>query len=152
MHKFDIKAKLIARSENSEPKGLSWLVIVLLLVLLSFAVLYFGGNNQYQATANLKTDRTANRAPRTYSVFYTSGVFSPTNLRIRTGDLVEFQNKDFLPIRIVSDIRDKSQIFGFENSGDIAPDGVFSFTFSSPGIFNYHNEKNPNEAGTVIVK
>ncbi len=152
MFGFNIKQNLITKLENKEPRGFSWLLIVLFLILLSFAVLYFGGNSQYEATANPKIDRTVSRPPRTYSVFYTSGVFSPTNLRIRVGDLVEFQNKDFLPVRIVSDTQGKSNFFGFQNSGDVAPDDTFSFTFSTSGIFSYHNEKNPNEAGAVIVK
>ena len=148
-----IKQKLLEKTENVESKGFSWLLIILFLILLSAAVMYFGGNDTYSdSTAVIEKENTNGRAPRTYSIFYTGGVFSPTNLRIHSGDLVEFQNRAFLPIKIVADNQGKAVKFGFENSGDISSSGKFSFTFSSAGIFNYYNERNPNEAGAIIVK
>ena len=149
-----IKQKLLEKTENMEPKGFSWLLIVLFLILLSTAVIFFSGSNNYKtAVEDQKTGQINSRIPRAYSVFYTNGVFSPTNLRIHAGDTVEFQNKTFFPIRIAANNQGVlSQTFGFQSSGSIASDGVFSFTFSSVGIFNYYNERDPNEAGTIIVK
>lgn len=148
-----LKEKLIIKSESGEPKGLTWLLIVLFLVLLSVAVMYFSGNERGGAVAeNTKTPKSSSRAPRTYFIVYTSGVFSPTNLRIHAGDLVEFQNKTLFPVRISSGEQNPGQSIGFKNSGSVAPGGEFSFTFSAAGIFNYFNERDPNEAGAIIVK
>lgn len=149
-----LKEKLIIKSESGEPKGLTWLLIVLFLILLSAAVTYFSGDGNYKTAAKgQKTDQINNRVPRIYSVFYTGGVFSPTNLRIHAGDTVEFQNKTFYSIRISASVQGATnQVFGFQNSGDISPDSTFSFIFSSAGIFNYYNERDSNEAGTIIVR
>lgn len=143
------RKKLLEKSENAQANGLSWLLIILFLVLLSFSVVYFGGNSgdHNGASATLAKKNGNNRASRTYSVFYSSGVFSPTNLRIHTGDSVKFQNSSHFPIRILSD---KNTIF--QNSGEIPVNGFFAYTFTAAGIFDYHNEKNPNEAGTIIVR
>jgi len=147
-----LSEKLINKFEGGEPKGLSWLLIVLFLTLLSVAVMYFGGSRQYVLNSTGSDSKSNSRVPRTYSIFYNSGVFSPTNLRIHAGDGVEFQNKTFLPIKIVADNNDKSPILGFQDSGTVAPNTVFSFTFLNAGIFNYYNEKNPNEVGSIIVR
>lgn len=154
MSLLNLKQKLLDRSDQSEPHGLLWILVVFLLALLSLAVLYFGRSVDYQPAAAVNGGRNgAVRPVRTYSVFYSGGVFSPTNLRIHSGDLVKFQNNSLTAVRIVPDTkRDRENGVGFENIGDIQPKNSFSFTFSSAGIFNYHNEKNPNEAGAIIIR
>ena len=148
-----IKQKLLEKTENTESKGFSWLLIILFLILLSAAVMYFSGNNTNSDSGTItQRENTNGRTPRTYSIFYTGGVFSPTTLRIHAGDLVEFQNRTLLPIKIIADNQGKATKFGFENSGDIPSGSNFSFTFSGAGIFNYYNERNPNETGSIIVR
>lgn len=150
---FNLKQKLLDRSDQAEPHGMPWILIVLLLVLLSVAVLYFGRNVNYQPASAVGGNGSAIRAPRTYSVFYSGGVFSPTNLRIHSGDTVKFQNNSFSGIRIAPDTeKDQESGVGFSNIGEITPKNSFSYTFSTAGIFNYHNEKNPNEAGAIIIR
>lgn len=141
------------RSDQAEPHGLPWILIVLLLVLLSVAVLYFGRNRNYQPASALNTVHTNTRPPRTYSVLYSGGVFSPTNLRIHSGDMVKFQNNSLFAVRIVPDTdKDQENGVGFGHIGEIQSKNSFSYTFSTAGIFNYHNEKNPNEAGAIIIR
>lgn len=149
----NLKEKLRDRSEQTEFHGLPWILIVLLLVLLSVAVLYFGRNMNHQPASVSNGMRTATRPARTYSVFYSSGVFSPTNLRIHSGDTVKFQNNGFAAIKITPDTqKDQESGVGFENIGEIQSKNSFAYTFSTAGIFNYHNEKNPNEAGAIIIR
>lgn len=149
---FHFKEKLRDRSEQSEFHGLSWILIVLLLVLLSLSVLYFGKNNNYQPASASNSVHTS-RPARTYSVLYGGGVFSPTNLRIQSGDTVKFQNNSLFAIRIVPDTdKDQEKGVGFENIGEIQSKNTFTYIFSNAGIFNYHNEKNPNEAGAIIIR
>ena len=154
MSPLNLKQKLLDRSDQQEPHGLPWILIVLLLVLLSLAVLYFGRSVNYQPTTAASGSRNgAVRSPRLYSVFYSGGVFSPTNLRIHKGDTVKFQNNSLIAVRIVPDTeKDQENGVGFSNIGEIPSKNSFSYTFSSAGIFNYHNEKNPNEAGTIIIR
>lgn len=133
------------------PKG-PWLLIILFLILLAASVSYLGerrpiGNNE-PIIPNADS-----RTPRVYTVSYKSGVFSPTNLRIHAGDTVRFKNEGFFGIRIVSDPHPKhSDLPGLDSIGDIPQNSYFSFTFSSKGIFGYHNENSPEESGTIIVR
>ena len=87
------------------------------------------------------------REPRMYSVSYKNGVFSPTNLRIHAGDTVRFKNEGLFGIRILS-----GSYIGFDSIGDIPQGSYFSFTFAAKGIFDYSNNKNPDEKGTIIVR
>lgn len=152
MRRFNIKQKLLDRSESSEPKGLSWLLIILLLMLLSVAVVYFSGQENDIQISSAISSRASVRAPRAYAVFYSGGVFSPTNLRIHSGDTVKFQNKGETSINIISDASPETSSLGFRSSGEVLIDSSFSYTFSKPGIFNYYNQKDPNESGTIIIR
>jgi len=150
---FNLKEKLRDRADQAEPHGLPWILIILLLVLLSAAVFYFGPSANYQATSANSSSHATVRSPRTYAVFYSGGVFSPTNLHIHKGDTVRFQNNSLTAVRIVPDTKkDQENGAGFTNIGAITSQNSFSYNFSTAGIFNYHNEKNPNEAGAIIIR
>ncbi len=138
-----------------KPKGAIWLFIILVLTGFTWAVLYFGRKNPELANGGQAlTSRLAGvRQPRTYTVFYGLGVFSPTNIRIHVGDSVRFQNDSNTPVRVISDSTNNIlDLAGFDSIGDIPPDGVFTYTFSQAGIFGYHNAKNSSEEGAVIVR
>lgn len=130
--------------------GISWLVVILLLILLAFSVIHFG--NLQPAVSPLPTTIVDNSAtpsvqPRIYTISYDSGVFSPTNLRIHAGDTVRFKNDSIFPIRIVSD-----DLVGFDSIGDIPQGSYFSLTFAARGTFSYRNNNNSNQTGTIIVR
>ncbi|MDO8676526.1 MAG: hypothetical protein Q7K16_02650 [Candidatus Azambacteria bacterium] len=138
-----------------KPKGAMWLFIILALMGFAAAVMYFSRNNPMLANnSQAVSGYQANaRQPRTYTVFYGLGVFSPTNIRIHVGDSVRFQNDGNVPMRVVSDSTNNiPDLAGFDSVGEIPPKSVFTFTFGQAGIFGYHNVKNPSEEGTVIVR
>lgn len=116
--------------------------------------MYFGRGNPILSQNNpIPSQITNARQPRVYTVFYGLGVFSPTNIRIHVGDSIRFQNDSDRPIRIESDYaNDIPDLVGFDSVGDVQPHGVFTYTFSKAGIFGYHNTKNTNEEGVVIVR
>ena len=102
--------------------GISWLIVILLMVLLAFAVIHFGNRQPAVSLtpAAISNDSTAPTAqPRIYTISYDSGVFSPTNLRIHAGDTVRFKNDSIFPIRISSE-----DLVGFDSIGDI-PQGSY---------------------------
>jgi hypothetical protein len=142
-------------SEELKPSGTIWLFIILVLVSFAAAAMYFErGNKDLSGTIRPSINRpTPTRQPRLYTVYYSLGVFSPTNIRIHVGDSVRFQNDGNLPIHIVSDRSGGvPELAGFDSINDIPPKGSFTFTFIKSGTFGYHNGKNPNEEGTVIVR
>ena len=143
------------RDHDLKPKGTLWLFIILVLVCFAWAVSYFSRKNS-ELTNNgqaFSSGLAVARQHRTYTVFYSFGVFSPTNLRIHVGDSVRFQNDGSTPIRIVSDYTNNvANLPGFDSIGEIPPQSVFIFTFSQAGTFGYHNAKSQVEEGTVIVR
>lgn len=141
--------------------GLSWLLIIFVLVLLALAVSMFrqpvasdtsGLSGQSHIGSSLGPTPEI-KQPRVYTVSYRNGVFSPTNLRIHAGDTVRFKNEGIFPIRIVSDPHpEHNGLVGFDSVGDIPQGSFFSFTFAARGIFGYHNEKSPDELATIIIR
>lgn len=144
------------KSPNSS--GIIWLFIILVLVLMALSVVFLGksvdSNASLPDSSNLTPTPTETTVqPRIYTVSYKNGVFSPTNLRIHSGDTVRFRNESLFPIRVVSDPHpEHNNLVGFDSVGDIPQESYFSFTFAAKGIFGYHNEKNINDTGTIIVK
>ncbi|MEX2090685.1 MAG: hypothetical protein WD989_00955 [Candidatus Paceibacterota bacterium] len=130
--------------------GLIWLLIVVFLVSLGLAVSLLGKQQNLNGTNPVLSDEpipTITAQPRIYTVSYKNGVFSPTNLRIHAGDTVRFKNEALFAIRILSD-----SYLGFDSVGDIPQGSFFSFTFAAKGIFDYHNNSNAEEKGTIIVR
>lgn len=130
--------------------GLIWLLIVVLLVSLGLAVSIFGDSQGLGSAIPTPSDEPTpveTTQPRIYTISYKNGVFSPTNLRIHAGDTVRFKNEDIFSIRILSD-----SYLGFDSVGEIPQGSFFSFTFAAKGIFDYHNNANAEEKGTIIVR
>ena len=139
-----------------QPEGKLWLLIIFVLVLFGGALVYFNRNNPDLAgfdQARVNNRPKATRQSRVYTVFYDTGVFSPTNIRVHAGDSVKFQNDSNQPIHIVSDSIDEiPDLAGFNSIGDIPPAGSFAYTFARTGIFGYHNARDEDERGAVIVR
>ena len=130
--------------------GLIWLLIVVLLVLMGLAVSILGDSQGLGGAVPAISEEptpTETRQPRIYTVSYKNGVFSPTNLRIHAGDTVRFKNESLFSLRILSD-----SYLGFDSVGEIPQGSFFSFTFAAKGIFDYHNNSNAEEKGTIIVR
>ena len=124
-----------------------WFFIVLALVLFTGSVFYFTKDAPQGQEASVGNGKYLGKV---YTVYYTSGVFSPTNLQINIGDTVRFSNDSLVPVRIKSD--EGSELPGFDSVSDIPPQGIFSYTFAKRGIFDYRNERKPEQKGTIIVK
>lgn len=148
------RENLLDQSERWGKQGSGWILILLVLALMSLAVRHFSqGVNQEDSMAQISNRASPSRSPRDYSIFYNGGVFSPTNLRIHQGDTVKFKNDSPEPIWIISDPHPEHNILLSLNSqGEVAPESDYAYLFSQAGIFRYHNEKNPNETGTIIVR
>lgn len=132
--------------------GLFWMLIILVLVLFGLAVSILGKsqNTGIDLPTPTETASVQTTPSRIYTISYKNGVFSPTNLRIHAGDTVRFKNDGIFSIRIVSG--PDSSLVGLDSVGDIPQGSYFAFTFAAKGIFDYHNNSNSKETGTVIVR
>ncbi|MEK9157880.1 MAG: hypothetical protein AAB638_01690 [Patescibacteria group bacterium] len=130
--------------------GISWLIVILLLVLAAFAVIHFGSRQPLVGpipTSSPDDSTTPSAQPRIYTVSYDAGVFSPTNLRIHAGDTVRFKNESIFPIHISSE-----DMVGLDSVGDIPQGSYFASTFAVKGTFEYRNSHNSNQTGAIIVR
>src|SRR3989344_6018219 len=132
-------------------QGPIWLLILLVLMLLAGSLMYFGRNRPELVNGQISNSGTPSYNTRTYTVFYETGVFSPTNIRIHLGDSVRFQNNGTAEIRIASElVNGIAEIPGFDSVQNIPADGAFTYVFTQLGAFGYHNTYNKNERGMVI--
>jgi len=146
------RMKNASLSERHHNPMVFWVLIIVLMLILVGAVKTLGKPVDLSSKISTPLPEESHES-RFYTVSYKSGVFSPTNLRIHMGDTVRFKNESFFSIRIVSD----PQIVGgkvpvFDSVGNIPQGSYFSYTFAEKGIFGYHNNKDLEEQGTIIVR
>ena len=70
--------------------------------------------------------------------------FNPPKLTVKAGSTVTWTNDDDIPHTVTSppSIRSKA----------LDSDETFSFTFTTPGIFNYFCSLHPHMTGTIVVE
>ncbi len=82
-------------------------------------------------------------------VLMVNTTFQPQEITVPAGTTVTWTNQDDVSHTVTSGPRDApTNLF---DSGDIAPGGTFSFTFTDPGTYEYHCSVHPGMDGTVIV-
>jgi plastocyanin len=70
--------------------------------------------------------------------------FGPQRLTVKAGDTVTWTNADDIPHSVVST--------GHFRSKALDTDDKYSFTFSTPGTFEYFCGLHPHMQGTVVVE
>jgi len=86
-------------------------------------------------------------------VKFTDNGFEPSTLTINSGDTVKFENEsgdDFWP---ASNVHPTHLLYpGFDAKKPILDGGSYSFTFTKPGSWGYHNHLEPDKQGTIVVQ
>jgi len=86
-------------------------------------------------------------------VKFTDSGFEPSTLTVKAGDTVEFENEsgdDFWP---ASNVHPTHLLYpGFDAKKPILDGGTYSFTFTNPGSWGYHNHLEPDKQGTIVVQ
>ncbi len=72
--------------------------------------------------------------------------FSPPRLTVKAGTTVTWTNKDDIPHGIASSNN------AFTRSPAFDTDGKFSFTFTTPGTYQYFCYIHPHMVGTIVVE
>ena len=75
----------------------------------------------------------------------TTTAYNPNPLTVTAGTTVTWTNKDSTSHTATGDS-------GAFNSGTIAPNAQFSFTFANKGTFTYHCTFHPNMVASVVVQ
>ena len=72
--------------------------------------------------------------------------FSPNELKVTAGTTVEWVNRDDIPHTVVSD--DKTTF----KSKALDTDDSYTFTFTTPGVYEYFCSLHPHMTATVVVE
>lgn len=80
----------------------------------------------------------------TYEVEIEDFAFIPARLHINPGDAVEWRNRDNVMHSATSDD-------GIWDSGFLATDQIYTFTFATEGIYPYHCSPHPFMVDTIVV-
>src|SRR5579885_1661719 len=73
--------------------------------------------------------------------------FRPARLTVKAGTKVTWVNRDDVPHTATSSARPRAF-----HSGTLDTDAQFSFTFTTPGTYDYFCKLHPRMTGQVIVK
>jgi plastocyanin len=105
----------------------------------------------YSCTKSTMSDMTGTggdtggpKGPGTNEVFIQGMAFDPATITVAANTTITWTNKDAVAHTVTSDT-------GLFDSGSIATNGTFSFTFSTAGTYAYHCTPHPSMIATVKV-
>ncbi len=84
------------------------------------------------------------RGGTTHHVAILDFAFSPATITIAAGDAVTWTNEDAVT-------HTETGISGIFDSGDLGPGESFSFTFTTPGTYDYLCTPHPTMTGRIVV-
>lgn len=88
----------------------------------------------------------------TAAVQYTANGFSPATLSVKRGTTVIFTNASNGSMWVASAVHPTHQLLpGFDQKQSVTAGGIYQYTFTAVGTWQYHNNMNPQDEGTVVV-
>ena len=85
-----------------------------------------------------------------YIVSYESDGFNPKSTVVTAGTSVRFVNNSDKAMRVRA--KEVGHPYtGLTQSSSIGKGGVYSFTFTTKGLWEFYNSNNPNDTGSVVV-
>ncbi len=134
-------------------------IIVVLVVLIGAGWYYVSTQNAGKEIAPPAGDVTPPPPPEAIEdlnkvrVQMTASGFSPSEVRIKPGQTVEFVNIDSADHWPASGVHPTHQLCqGFDARGPVTPGSTYSFQFTSPRECPMHDHLNPTLKGKVIVE
>ena len=150
-------------------------VLVLLIVLIGAGVVFYLNGSFRSAAPNATGPNTAppkaNPPPvpvpnqvgdiPANTILYTDNGFIPAVLTVKTGVKVTFLNRSSFQVWPASSNHPTHRLYPttggcagstFDACKGVNPDGSWSFIFSIPGAWKYHDHLSPARTGTVVVK
>jgi amicyanin len=88
----------------------------------------------------------ADTAPQTIAVSIDNFTFTPPTLTVKAGTTVTWTNKDDIPHGIAATNN------AFTRSKALDTDDSYSFTFTTPGTYQYFCYIHPHMVGTIVVE
>ena len=121
------------------------LLVILVVLSLSAVVSLAACSGGYGSSNPTTTSKTSTAPASASSVDLANFAFSPATITVKVGTTVTWTNKDGTAHTVTSDT-------GAFDSGNLAANGKYSYTFSTAGTYPYHCTIHPYMKGTVIVQ
>jgi len=90
------------------------------------------------------TGSTGGTVPGANEVWIQNMAFNPSTISVTAGTTITFTNKDAIGHTVTSDS-------GLFDSGTVAANGTYQYTFSTAGTFAYHCKIHPGMTASVSV-
>lgn len=114
------------------------------ITLLS-AILIFSNSCSKDSPDDTTTgNNPGSNGPGTNEVWIQGMSFTPSSITVSAGTTIKWTNKDATAHTVTSNN-------GSFDSGNVASNGTYSYTFNTAGSFPYHCTLHPNMTATVIV-
>ncbi|MGE5420210.1 MAG: cupredoxin family copper-binding protein [Chloroflexota bacterium] len=120
---------------NSSARSLTVMIVL-------FMALSFSNSCSKDDTEQNSVDTSTPANPN--EILIQGSSFSPATITIQAGTKITWRNKDGMTHTVTSD----SGIF---DSGNLASNGSYSYTFATPGSYPYHCNLHAGMTGTVTV-
>ncbi len=116
--------------------------VVVLTLTLAFALAACGGST----TSSTSTNTPAGSGSGTSVSIFSFG-FNPATLTVKVGQTITWTNTASIAHTTTSDSGSAVQW----DSGTLAPNATFQFTFTKAGTYTYHCSIHPSMHGTIVV-
>ncbi len=130
---------------------------ILLLILIAAGGLILFGKKDVQAPTenNIEITTPENTAPEsdTATIEYMDTGFTPPSLEVMAGTTVTFINRSTADMWVASNPHPThTTLPEFDELKSVGNGGSYAYTFTTPGIWSYHNHARARDTGTIIVK
>lgn len=120
------------------------------IIFIAF-VLFISGCNKYDSSSNsYGNNNSNNNTPGVNDVFIQNMAFSPANKTIAVGTTIKWTNYDGYAHTVTSGVPGTPS--GLFDSGNIASNKTFSYTFTQAGTYNYFCKIHNSMRGTITVQ
>lgn len=131
----------------SEKTNKLWISLVRMPVLLIFVFVVISlipGCGKNDMSTNSVSKTSAN------DISISGMAFLPSNKTISVGTTIKWTNNDAVTHTVTSGVPGNST--GMFDSGDLAPNGTFTYTFNQAGTYNYYCKIHNSMRGTITVQ
>ena len=87
-----------------------------------------------------------------YVVAYTAQGFNPSEIQVRAGDEVRFENQHTLAMQVVgTEYQNGKKLANFDAPKALGNGEAYTFTFTEAGIWAFKNSLEETHVGTIVV-
>lgn len=149
---MEIEPSQTKREEHKKIVSPAVLFVVLLLLTVGSVFVFLFTHQKHQPTA-VNGRVSGGPLPRESMVVLSDSGFRPQTLTISKGTSVRWYNQSGSDNASVnSDNYPTNRLYPELNLGKFAKGQTLAHIFTTPGTYTYHNQYQPSDKGTIIVK